>query len=120
MVTLRQIALSLSGIALFSLACTKGPTLVTGPTIVPSGIRFCLRDKKAKTVSLAGTFNHWDTTAHFLTKDPDGYWSIELLLPKGRYQYLFVIDQKIWIRDPGLETVIDDGFGQKNSLLIVE
>jgi 1,4-alpha-glucan branching enzyme len=120
MVTLKQIILSLSGLALLLAGCTKVSIPLTGPTIGSSGIRFCLLDKKAKTVSVAGTFNNWDIAAHFLTKGPDGYWSIELPLPKGRYQYLFVIDQKIWLSDPRLETVIDDGFGQKNSLLVVE
>jgi 1,4-alpha-glucan branching enzyme len=120
MVTLKQIILSLSGLVLLLTCCTMASTPLTGPAIGPSGIRFCLLNKKAKTVSVAGTFNHWDITAHFLTKGPDDYWSIELPLPKGRYQYLFVIDQKIWLSDPRLETVIDDGFGRKNSLLVVE
>ena len=120
MATLKQIILSLSGLAILLTGCTKASTPLTGPTIGASGIRFCLLDKKAKTVSLAGTFNHWDITTHFLTKGPDGYWSIELPLPKGRYQYVFVIDQRIWLHDPKSETVIDDGFGQKNSLLVVE
>ena len=92
----------------------------SGPIAVSSGIRFQLVYPKAKSVSLVGTFNSWNTTTHLLSENSPGLWSIVIPLPKGRYQYSFVIDQKIWIPDPGGGITIDDGFGMKNSLLVVE
>lgn len=90
----------------------------TGPVPVSSGILFRLLYPGAKTVSITGTFNSWNYTA--LSEISPGHWSIIIPLPKGRYQYLFVIDQKKWIPDPAAEMTIDDGFGHKNSLLVVE
>jgi 1,4-alpha-glucan branching enzyme len=75
---------------------------------------------RAETVSIAGTFNNWNPSVHFLSENQAGYWSILLPLPKGRYQYMFVIDRQTWIPDPGAEMMINDGFGQKNSLLVVD
>lgn len=87
---------------------------------VSSGLRFQLLYPEAKAVSLVGSFNNWDPTAHLLLENSPGFWSITLSLPEGRYQYQFVIDQTLWMPDPWAEEPIDDGFGQKNSLLIVE
>ncbi|MEW6089099.1 MAG: zf-HC2 domain-containing protein [bacterium] len=69
------------------------------------------------TISLAGDFNGWDTKAMMLNPDGDNKWAIDVPLKKGRYQYMFVIDGKRWMPDPGAKKFIDDGFGGKNSLL---
>ena len=90
------------------------------PVPVSSGVRFQLLYPEAKTVAIAGTFNNWDPTTHLLQKNAAGRWSIILPLSEGRYQYLFVINQKTWVLDPEAEMLIDDGFGNKNSLLIVQ
>jgi hypothetical protein len=47
-------------------------------------------------------------------------WTLQLLLPRGRYQYLFVIDDHIWKPDPGASLWEESGFGTKNSILMVE
>ena len=108
----------LVSLILIIIGCTS--TLTPGPITVSSGIRFQLLYPEAKTVAIAGNFNNWDPTTHILDKDSAASWFIILPLSKGRYQYLFVIDQKTWVPDPGAEMLIDDGFGQKNSLLIVQ
>ena len=100
--------------------CTGPRRFNAGPVSESSGIRFRLFYPGAKSVSIAGTFNNWNHTVHFLSENPAGNWSILLPLPRGRYQYMFVIDQQAWIQDPGAEMTIDDGFGQKNSLLVVD
>ena len=71
-------------------------------------------------ILIAGSFNNWDPMIHHLSEDPEGLWKIVIPLPRGRYQYMFVIDRTVWIPDPGSEMTIEDGFGQKNSLLVVE
>ena len=105
-------------LSLIFIGCAS--TFTPGPVLVSSGIRFQLLYPEAKTVAIAGNFNNWDPTTHILDKDSAASWFIILPLSKGRYQYLFVIDQKTWVPDPGAEMLIDDGFGQKNSLLIVQ
>jgi 1,4-alpha-glucan branching enzyme len=73
----------------------------------------------ARTVSVAGSFNHWDPNSHPLA-DPDksGRWAATLPLPPGRYEYLFVIDGETWVPDPEAPSV-DNGLGGRNSIVTV-
>lgn len=73
--------------------------------------------KGINTISLAGDFNGWDTKNMMLTPSDNNKWTLDVPLKKGRYQYMFVIDGKEWMPDPGAKKLINDGFGGKNSLL---
>jgi len=98
-----------------------------GPT--PNGILFRYNAPAARQVNLAGEFNNWLGTANGDRLDPnldsmkdldgDGIWEITLPLPPGRYKYKYVIDQIDWQFDPGNPETIDDGYGGKNSILVV-
>ena len=57
-----------------------------------------------------------------LMEDPDGdgIWERLEVLPPGRYQYKFVIDQVNWKEDPNNPQRVDDSFGGFNSLVIVD
>jgi len=70
-------------------------------------------------VSVAGEFNAWSTSADALQKQPDGSWLLEKKLAPGRYAYKFVIDGGNWKPDPTVAEGVDDGFGGKNSLVVV-
>jgi 1,4-alpha-glucan branching enzyme len=81
---------------------------------------FRFKAPQAKRVSVVGTFNRWDAGAHPLRgPDGDGVWSLRLSLPPGRYRYMFVVDGAGWVADPAALASEDDGFGRRNSLLIV-
>ncbi|MDH7483853.1 MAG: isoamylase early set domain-containing protein [Spirochaetales bacterium] len=81
-------------------------------------VTFLLEAPDAASVSLAGTFNGWDTTAYQFTKVSANTWSAKILLRKGReYLYNFVIDGERWIPDPASPLKVDDGFGGESSLL---
>lgn len=71
------------------------------------------------TVHLAGEFNAWSTSADPLTKGADGTWTITRKLAAGRYPYKFVIDGGTWKDDPSAKESVDDGFGGKNSIVVV-
>ncbi len=85
----------------------------------PPPTRFSFVDPGAKSVFLAGEFNGWNTTATPLRAESAGRWAVELPLAPGRYQYKFVVDGR-WATDPatGREQA-DDGFGGKNSVIVV-
>ncbi len=58
-----------------------------------------------KSVNLIGDFNNWSKTANPLSDaDGDGIWETVLLLAPGQYQYRFLIDNMIWIKDPNNST----------------
>ncbi len=89
-----------------------------GPAAGADGVTFRY-EGTAQTVALAGEFNGWSTTADPLTKGADGTWTITKDLAPGRYPYKFVIDGTTWKEDPNAAETVDDGYGGKNSLVVV-
>lgn len=74
---------------------------------------------EAEMVCISGDFNGWSPDAHCLKRNGDT-WNIRLSLSPGRYRYAFFVDDIHWIPDPNAFLQEDDGFGMKNSVLIVE
>ena len=83
------------------------------------GVSFRYRDDQAKKVCVVGNFNQWSPQSHCMKKTKD-IWTLTVSLPTGRYQYLFVIDDRRWETDPEALLTEDSGFGTKNSVLVVE
>ncbi|MBS3767628.1 MAG: hypothetical protein KGY75_05875 [Candidatus Cloacimonetes bacterium] len=110
------------------------------PHKVEGGYLFQLEAPSARIVTLSGNFpdNQWSGTAsasgefnenidrmyddgtHGDKVANDGIWSLVKPLESGRYQYKFVIDRNTWIKDPNAFETTDDGYGGKNSVLIVD
>ena len=82
-------------------------------------IRFEYEDAKARAVFLAGSFNNWDPRATQIGLGADGIWDVELSLAPGRYEYLFVVDER-WTPDPKAADYASNPFGGCNSVLHVE
>jgi hypothetical protein len=89
------------------------------PQEVGVPVQISYQDFQAKKVCISGDFNHWSPQADCLVKEGD-HWSTELWLTPGRYQYLFIIDERLWKPDPGAPLIEDSGFGTENSVLIVD
>jgi hypothetical protein len=53
-------------------------------------------------------------------KNEGGTWSIQLRLSPGRYQYILVIDGRLWKPDPNSPIKEESGFGTENSVFVVE
>lgn len=101
---------------LIILACLP-PTL--GPSLKGDGVVFRLQIPQAQSICIVGDFNSWEHGKDCLQYLPnEGIWQITLPLKRGTYQYMFIIDHKKWIPDPQAQAYADDGFGNKNSLLI--
>jgi 1,4-alpha-glucan branching enzyme len=79
---------------------------------------FAFPAPKARQVSLAGDFNHWDPKAGPMHKGPDGVWHLSVALKPGRYEYRFVAD-KVWCDDPAAESKTSNTMGTENSVRIV-
>ncbi len=97
---------------------------VRGPAAVAQApesvyVKFVLYAPGAHQVSVAGTFNGWDTHATPLARaGTQGVWAATLSLPAGQHLYAFVVDGQRWVADPTAPGV-DDGFGRRNSILAV-
>ena len=102
---------------LFLIGCSM-PRPETGVT--ENGVRFALEAPVALTVAVVGDFNRWDPEKDLLAgPDANGYWTGTVRLDAGRYEYLFLMNGAIWVPDPAALSV-DDGWGGKNSVIIVD
>jgi 1,4-alpha-glucan branching enzyme len=81
-------------------------------------VRFEFAHPTAKSVCIAGTFNHWQPEAKTLHSSSTGHWWKETALPPGTYEYCFVVDGQ-WIPDPLARETVSNPFGGKNSILNV-
>ncbi len=98
---------------------TACATTHPGTELTKDGVSFSFYAPNAKIVTIAGNFNAWDTKTNGLTgPDKNGFWTIVVPLQKGRYEYLFLVDGRDWHPDPSVPEV-DDGYGGKNSVLVV-
>jgi hypothetical protein len=73
----------------------------------------------ARSVAVAGSFNEWSATALPLVRGATGSWSVTVALPVGEHQYQFVVDGRLWRPDPTAHAQVDDGFGGRNSVIVV-
>ncbi|MEL6539057.1 MAG: glycogen-binding domain-containing protein, partial [Bacteroidota bacterium] len=97
----------------------EGFRLVLPPVIDEGGSKFILKGHQdAKFVSIGGFFNGWNVWDMPLKKTDQG-WEGTLDLPPGRYPYKFIVDG-VWTMDPNNTDTEDDGYGNTNSLLIVQ
>jgi 1,4-alpha-glucan branching enzyme len=87
-----------------------------GLKLVP--VRFEYTSSTAKTVCLAGTFNHWQPEAKTLHSSGAGNWWKETSLAPGTYEYCLVVDGK-WMPDPRAVESVANPFGGRNSILHV-
>jgi 1,4-alpha-glucan branching enzyme len=80
---------------------------------------FRLYAPAARRVSLAGSFNNWNTKALSAEKDPRGNWVVKANLKPGRYEYKFIVDGS-WLNDPNCNSRVPNAFGSQNSLIEVK
>ncbi len=102
---------------------------LTPPHPVSGGIMFQYEAPSARIVNLAGDFPDilWDSQKQPMFDDGthgdkvagDGIWTLVKELTPGRYTYKFVIDRNSWVADPNNFEVADDGYGGKNSVIVV-
>lgn len=80
-------------------------------------VKFSIKADRGSSVYVAGTFNSWNPKKHKLVYK-DGVYSTTILLPKGRYEYKFVIND-VWCVDPECTEWVPNGLGSLNSVIVV-
>lgn len=73
---------------------------------------------QAKRVSLAGSFNNWNTKALSAKKDSKGNWTAKVSLKPGRYEYKFFVDGS-WLNDSRCTSCVTNAFGSQNCVVEV-
>ncbi len=102
----------------------RGPLPVPSVTPVAAAsdtvfVHFELSAPQARSVAVAGSFNGWSTRALAMTRGAGGVWSVTAPLAVGEHHYEFVVDGSRWVPDPTAHVQVDDGFGGRNSVIVV-
>jgi hypothetical protein len=111
----------------FSLPVTRSrPTLLAdgrslGPVHTKDGWVFRFEADDAESVHLVGTFSSWNPDTYQLRQiGGTNIWEIVVPLEPGIYEYAYVVDGGRWVAPPRAALTVDDGFGNRNGVLVVE
>lgn len=81
--------------------------------------QFTIEAPQAQRVCLVGDFNDWTVCeVPLIHNEAEGTWSIQMDLPPGRHEYMFVVDEG-WVTDPSADLQVDDGFGNRNAVIFL-
>lgn len=87
-----------------SFAITKLPeddASVESPVVNGNKVTFNYFAPTAKSVSVAGQMNGWNASENPLTFNATtGFWTAEMELEPGKWEYKFVVDGGNWVTDP--------------------
>jgi 1,4-alpha-glucan branching enzyme len=81
-------------------------------------INFVCNAPQANSVSVAGDFNQWDSSAHPLKKMPDGSWQGQIPVSHGHHRYVFMVDG-VPTLDPKAQGVTRNDKNERVSLIAV-
>ncbi len=81
-------------------------------------VTFTVVAPEAVKVVLSGSFNNWSENADLMKKDETGTWKKIKMLPKGTYEYKFIVDGT-WTCDPNCPDIVRDAQGSENNTIVV-
>lgn len=81
-------------------------------------VTFSFQNDIAKSVHVSGDFCGWDINKYPLKKKGDRLWTANVVLPKGQYEYKFLVDDQ-WANDPLNDDVRENCFGTFNNIINV-
>ncbi len=86
----------------------------------PSGTpyRFVLYRPDASRVEITGTFTGWKTIP-MNHAGSSGYWEYTSSLPPGEHRFAYVLNGKVRVSDPTIQTREEDDFGSENTILSI-
>ncbi len=82
-------------------------------------VQFMVQAPGASSVAVAGDFTEWSPQLALEDADGDGVWTGRVPLRPGVHEYMFVVDGSEWMTDPNADRYADDGFGNRNAVLVV-
>lgn len=120
--SLAIVCLILSGSLLFNMRFHNQPIAIS--TGIPTNsvpVVFRLQASDAQSVSVMGSFNHWDPKGYEMIQDPvTGDWTIRLELAPGKHDYVFLVNGETITPDPHADISKPDDYGHQNSIVFVK
>ena len=87
---------------------------------LPIPHQFVLNLRGAKRVAVVGDFNEWNRASAPMTHSADGtLWSATIPVLPGRHMYGFMVDDSLFMLDPGEPKARDPDLGAVGSVVIV-
>ncbi len=102
-------------VAVFMLQCAGLPAV---PARHRGVVRFELLADPGHVFEIRGSWNSWEGGQHRLVNLGD-YYYIEIELPRGTYEYVFINEKNEHFLPPHIEARVPDGFGGFNGVLYV-
>lgn len=83
-------------------------------------VRIIFYSPEASSVALIGDFNDWGQREVTLAQASDrGVWEFSMSLKPGVYHYNLLVDGEKWVVNPKSSTLVPDGYGGYDSVLVV-
>ncbi len=83
-------------------------------------VRIIFYSPEASSVALIGDFNDWGQREVSLAQASDrGVWEFSMSLKPGVYHYNLLVDGEKWVVNPKSSTLVPDGYGGYDSVLVV-
>lgn len=114
--------MALAAVALLIAAVVSRPVPEAPGTAAPDFVlhEFELVAPQADKVCLVGDFNDWKLCEAPLQKnEATGAWTVRIAVPRGRHEYMFVVDDQSWVTDPEAPVRVEDGFGNVNAVVFL-
>jgi len=96
----------------------KAPKKTTSKKTTLKNLGFEFYAPQATAVTVAGTFNDWDSNGLQLKSTKDGHWSGRVSVEPGRYEYRFLIDGN-WENDQKGVELVPNEYGSLNCTQVV-
>jgi len=100
-------------------ACASSLPVPVVPQQIEGGVEFSLVLPNVQSVAVVGDFNDWSHMAHLLAREDGDLWSVVVPLSAGEHVFMFVVNGEQWVVPPVAEDYVEDGFGQKNGVVVV-
>jgi hypothetical protein len=91
----------------------------TAPTESRRLVTLRFQSEDAGSVAVVGSFNGWSPAVNPMSKKGDT-WELTLSLLPGKYSYRFLVDKNKQVLDPSATATEPDGYGGKNSIMVVK
>ncbi len=77
--------------------------------------------QEARTVTIVGDFNNWNTKNTPMTKLKNGEFKLEMNLPRNKeYRFKYLIDSKQWENDWHADKYVPNLYGNDDSVVIIQ
>jgi len=120
---MKRILALLTVMSFLIIGCAAGPKKIQ-PSAGEKVIRFQYELEKVggiHAVFVSGAFNQWRPTKDKMWYDPPTrMWTADVAMKPGKYEYKFVINGETWVSDPNAKLIVEDPYGGKNGVVVVE